>query len=55
MFRTSMRRLYGPIRELIEFCDFFYLTSWERELKKNVTNFRKFVKMLVDERRIEMT
>lgn len=55
MFRTSMRRLYGPIRELFEICDFFYLTGWERELKQNVTNFRNFLQALVDERRAQMT
>ena len=55
MFRTALRRLYGPVRELFECFDFFYLTSWERELKTNITNFRAFLKELVDERRLAMT
>jgi len=54
MFRTALRRLYGPIRELFEVVDFFFLTSWERELKLNVTNFRKFLGTLVEERREAM-
>ena len=43
IFRTALRRLYGPIRELFEVCDYFFLTAWEKELKINVTNFRKFL------------
>eukprot|EP00347_Sterkiella_histriomuscorum_P009756 403340009 len=54
IFRTATRRLYGPIRELFEICDYFYITDWEKELKRNVTNFRAFLQMLVDERREAM-
>lgn len=36
IFRTALRRLYGPIRELFEICDYFYITDWEKELKRNV-------------------
>lgn len=54
IFRAALRRLYGPIRELFEVVDFFFLTSWERELKLNMENFRKFLKSLVDERREAM-
>jgi cytochrome P450 len=54
IFRTALRRLYGPVRELFEVCDFFHLTGWEKELKTNITNFRAFLKTLVDERRAAM-
>ncbi|CDW89465.1 cytochrome p450 [Stylonychia lemnae] len=54
IFRTALRRLYGPIRELFEFCDHFYLTDWEKELKTNVTNFRVFLLGIVNERREAM-
>eukprot|EP00347_Sterkiella_histriomuscorum_P017019 403350965 len=47
-------RYGGPVRQLCDFFDYLPITWGEYEGFKNARNFRKFVKMLIDERRVEM-